>query len=303
MLKSRQLLSFNVTAAECPYHDPCDRHAAPQTCLGIDALPLFDGKPVLPGRNGYVFDIISVLARGVEPSEFDPYTCSCGAAGCAGIFDNVVLESDDEEVRWIFPEKPFRAEFNPDLVVAGEPLVFRFDRIQYETVLAETEAALIAMAEASTLPVLIALERDPANGAALREVIAEAREYTLDYIADRNYRLEIFGKLMDTFVSVAFPCGQHYQIAVSQLAYTLADRIVEGTEVDRDEPLEEEVLPNLHSGPEAILEAARTLPWEEIEHILWYDSSVEQEHIPLDTWDMVSEWANAQLAVRYPVLN
>jgi hypothetical protein len=303
MLKSRQILSFNVTATECPYHDPCDRHAAPQTCLGLDALPLFDGKPVLPGRNGYVFDIISVLARGVEPSEFDPYTCSCGAAGCAGIFENVVLESDDEEVRWIFPEEPFRAQLNPELTVAGEPLVFRFDRAQYAAALADTEAALIAQAEASTLPVLIATEREPASGSALREVLAEAREYTLDYIEDRNYRLEIFGKLMDTFVSVVFPCGQRYQIAVSHLAYTLADRIVDGTEVDRDEPLEEEVLPKLHSGPDAILEAACTLPWNEVEHILWYDSAAEQEHIPLDTLDMVSEWAGAQLAVQYPVLN
>lgn len=303
MLKTRQILSFNVTAMECPYHDPCDRHAAPQTCLGLDALPLFDGKPVLPGRNGYVFDIISVLARGVQSSEFDPYTCSCGAAGCVGIFENVVLESDDEEVRWIFPEEPFRAQLNPELAVVGEPLVFRFDRAQYEAALANTEAALIAQAEASTLPVLIATEREPASGSALREVLAEAREYTLDYIEDRNYRLEIFGNLMDTFVTVTFPSGQHYQIPVSHLAYTLADRIVEGTEIDRDEPLEEEVLPMLHAGPDAILEAARKLPWSEVEHILWYDSTAEQEHIPLDTLDMVSEWAGAQLAVRYPALN
>jgi len=293
------LLSFDVTAQEIPFGDPYDRDAEPVQCLALDAWPLVNGLPPIARPNGYVFDIVSVLARGLEPSEFDPYTCSCGAAGCVGIHQNVVLESDEHEVRWVFPEKPFRAEFDAALSTVGEPLVLRFGRAQYEAALAEVEGQLLARAEASQLPVVVGLDREPENGALFRENLASAREYTLQYIADRNHRFEIFGKLMDTFVTITFPCGQRYTIAVSHLAYTLADRISEANGVDRDEPLEDEVLPRLHSGHDAILAEARALSWSEVESIVWYDSSVEQEHVPLTEFDMAEQWAGAQFEVCY----
>lgn len=300
MTATRLPLSFDLTVTEAVHEDEFQEKPVPRPYLSVEAWPVVGGHRVIEGRTSYVFDTVMLLSHGTEPSDFDPFTCSCGVAGCVGIHENVQLEADADEVRWVFPEEPFRKELNPALAADGVALVLRFDRLQYEAALADLEKRILGLAEQRTLPVVVPPDSHPNLDEPFGEKLAAQREHTARWIADARHRKVIFNKLLDTDIAVTFPFGAHYEIAVSRLAWEMADNITGDDYEDRDRVLEEEVLPVLHGGDEAILAAVRALSWEQVSTFIWWDRSAGGEYVPLENRaDMPDQWANAQLVVRY----
>lgn len=118
--------------------------------LRVQVSPRINGQPLLPD-GGLVFDALRVLVVGIACAELDLYTCGCGVAGCAGIFEDCQTVVSDDSVIWRFPEVPFAARFAP-----GIPLELRFSRADYAAALASLEANLEARRQACGVPVMLA---------------------------------------------------------------------------------------------------------------------------------------------------
>jgi len=118
--------------------------------LRVEVSPLIDGCPLL-ASGGLVFDALSVLVSGATSAELDLYTCSCGVAGCAGIFEDCQCLVTEDSVNWRFPEEPFAKWFAP-----GMPLEIHFSLPGYVAALARLEGDLEARRAACGAPLLLA---------------------------------------------------------------------------------------------------------------------------------------------------
>lgn len=116
----------------------------------IQVRPLVDGQQLV---EGYVFDALTVIAHGCRSADVDLFTCSCGIAGCAGIFDDARIEVSDTHVSWTFPEEPFREKLNAELFPASAPLTVCFEREHYASAVAGLEQSLLGMSVDGGLPV------------------------------------------------------------------------------------------------------------------------------------------------------
>jgi hypothetical protein len=123
---------------------PCTRY------LRVQVSPRINGQPLL-ADGGLVFDALRVLVVGAAAAELDIYTCGCGVAGCAGIFEYCHTVVSDDSLVWRFPEVPFAASFT-----AGMPLELCFSRVDYAAALATLEADLEARRQACGVPVMLA---------------------------------------------------------------------------------------------------------------------------------------------------
>lgn len=121
----------------------------------VEPRPLVDGMPL---SRSYWFDALALLTWGTHSGAVDLFTCSCGVAGCAGIFEDTLVEVTDTCVAWTFPEDPFRGKLHEGFFAAGAPLTVRFERAQYDSALQALEQELLALAADGGLPVVIAPE-------------------------------------------------------------------------------------------------------------------------------------------------
>ena len=121
----------------------------------VEPRPLIDGVPL---SRSYWFDALALLTCGAHSGAVDLFTCSCGVAGCAGIFDDTLIEVTDTHVVWTFPEDPFRGKLDEGLFADGAPLMVRFERAHYDNALKALEQELLALAVDGGLPVVIAPE-------------------------------------------------------------------------------------------------------------------------------------------------
>ena len=302
MTATRLAISFDLTAQTRDYQDEAFENSPVQPYLHIDAWPLADGHSLLTSRSGYVFDLLAVLSHGLEASELDVFTCSCGVAGCAGIHETVQLQVDENEVRWVFPEEPFRVGFNTDLIASGEPLVLCFDRAQYEEALADAKRRLLGLSEGTGLPAAIPPFAYPDLETPLRQTIEEAWDYTQNRIEEERHRAVIFGNLLDAEIKVSFPNGAVYRLIVPHLAYTVSEKVAEARGLDDyDDVLEEETLPAFHANHDGMVAAARALTWEEVHHFVWPDSRIVQTvWLPAEPEEQVKQWAGAVLELQLP---
>ena len=65
--------------------------------------------------------------------EFDIFTCSCGVAGCAGIFEGITVTHSPDEITWVCPD-PIAVRIGSSDDVEGhvkDTRRFRFDPVQY----------------------------------------------------------------------------------------------------------------------------------------------------------------------------
>lgn len=65
--------------------------------------------------------------------EFDIFTCSCGVAGCAGIFEGITVTHSPDEITWVCPEPIAVRTGSSDDVEdhVKDSRHFRFDPVQY----------------------------------------------------------------------------------------------------------------------------------------------------------------------------
>lgn len=115
-------LSFQVK------HTPADEEGN----VVAEIYPRVNGVPLLDIDGNYMFDSQVTAQLGVQDAVFSPFTCSCGDAACAGIHEQVSMAVEDGVVTWRFPEEPFRHTLNQNLFPDGQPLILKFDQVQYE---------------------------------------------------------------------------------------------------------------------------------------------------------------------------
>jgi hypothetical protein len=118
--------------------------------LRVQVSPRINGQPLLSG-GGLVFDALRVLVVGTAAAELDLYTCGCGVAGCAGIFEDCHTVVRDDSVIWCLPKVPFAAMLAP-----GMTLDLCFSRAGYADALARLEADLEARRQARGVPLMLA---------------------------------------------------------------------------------------------------------------------------------------------------
>ena len=183
MFPVRLPLTFELVIDEAVYKDEFDDSAPDRPYRSVQVRPFAGGHELVVSPHGLVFDAVSVLAHGIEPSEFDPYTCSCGVAGCAGIHFEVALQADADEVRWVLPEDPYRNLLNPALRTEGQPLVVRFERTQYLEALADLQARILALGADGGLPVTVSPDEWPDLDVPVADMLARARKHTLEWLS------------------------------------------------------------------------------------------------------------------------
>lgn len=272
-----------------------DRAARPY--LEVEVRPLVNGVSPL---SGYVFDIVSLLAHGVEPSEFDPYTCSCGVAGCAGIHECVTLDSDHDIVSWSFPEEPFRKRLAASLFDEGRPLQLVFRRQQYEQALADVEQRLLALEAEQELPVIVPPDSHPDLNVSLTDMLARARQYTREWLDEKAATRELYGPLLHEEVLAVFPDQRRLVLSVRNIAQDEAQRLANlpGATQDADELLESAVVPAFLADRQAIVRAAQLLSWDDVDACAWRENVPGVDRCTEDAETMARNWPLAALSVR-----
>jgi hypothetical protein len=74
--------------------------------MGYDDETFIDGVIV----EGYCIDFNEVAKSLCTPGDYEIFTCGCGVAGCAGIFEGVTVRHDGSNILW-FLNQPFKAEY------------------------------------------------------------------------------------------------------------------------------------------------------------------------------------------------
>jgi len=157
MTHDYRTLSFqlNITTQTSEKFDQAGASTDGPPYRSVEPRPLVDGMPL---SLSYWFDALALLTWGTHSGAVDLFTCSCGVAGCAGIFEDTLVEVTDTHVAWTFPDDPFRGRLHEGLFAPGAPLTVRFERAHYDSALQALEQELLALAADGGLPVVIAPE-------------------------------------------------------------------------------------------------------------------------------------------------
>lgn len=241
--------------------------------LSVLVHPLVNGKKL---TSGYAVDIRALVGYGARATTLDIYTCSCGVAGCAGIFDDVHLGVDGTSVTWTFPEAPFRQKFDPELFPAGSPLLVRFNKAQYVQALANLESQLYEMTLASELPLALVPYAYPDLTRTIGQELAGARRWADTLLARIAERKSLFQHLYDAALELEWPNGSRRRAWVASLADSLAYQLAEarngdigGDEDPRADILAEEVVPTFLASEESLFAKVKELDWTEARTMLW----------------------------------
>ena len=268
-------LSFRIaTSVYTPQQEPWQA-VAPLPYFVVTVRPVCDGLPL--AESGDVFDVITLLCHGAVSAEFDLYTCSCGVAGCAGIFEQVQLVIDGDTASWTFPEEPFRKYLNVALCPADEPLTVLFSRAQYEQALIALEADLLALDETNTLPLMFPPGDPPEDERTFATMMALVRKRSAAWKQEQADRHELFGPLLKEQVHVEFTDGRRFYMDVISLAHAHAELLREAndSEGDSKEALSDTVVPSYLADREAVLAFARSQPWSLMDDHCYRDIEAE----------------------------
>lgn len=235
----RDTISFVVTPKTLELEDFSSD--APQDGEPAQATPNPDNEYVFlhvtPVINGVsipcaTFDAAEVLALGTDTGFFEPFTCSCGNAGCAGIWDDAYLTTVGDTVEWRFAEEYFRESFPVEITAGREVLTYRFDKAHYLAALAAlTDALRAAWSNHERTDFTIgAYAHEEQFGRNFDEMLAEQRGYMLARLQRHANRKALFGDKLEADVRATLPDGSVFAISVTSLADYLAFEEVEGTE-------------------------------------------------------------------------
>lgn len=185
--------------------------------------PFLDGQPL---GHDQLFGLKDVLLLEDQPGQLDVFTCSCGAAGCAGFHDTVevLLAAEDTQVIWTFPEEGYRAALNPALFPAEAPLQVCFDRAHYRAVLADLESRLLETESHDPTPLLLH-DADSRNADArpLAERLAAERESYQQWQADCRWRKTTFAELLNYELQATWADGTRWGTSLENLLYAYVE--------------------------------------------------------------------------------
>lgn len=227
-------------------------------------------QPFINGQRFCVslFDAVLLLSAHLQPQTLDIFTCSCGVAGCAGIFEEAELVVTDQSVAWHFPENPFRERLNPELIEAGQPLTFVFERAGYTAALAQLRADLLSLEQLSLgqeppLPVAVAPDNWPDLDDVLVDQLDRAAAAMATRLAKEAAERHRFGQLYDAELEITLTNGGCYRAGVPSLLYDIERAQADPAQFDL------EVLPLLRASEAALILAVQLMDWQDLQVHLW----------------------------------
>lgn len=272
----RRTLSFDVSASQETAEFGEGQY------LAVRVRALADGQSMYGDASKEdVFNAVQMLTQGAESGELEVFTCECGVAGCAGIFEDVVVKVAEQEVRWTFPQDPFRERLAPALVEGG-PLVIAFDRNQYVQALSELTRQIDALTEGSegVFNVLPCHHRIPETmGPSFSRYISECRVNAAEYAAHSAKLKAAEGALNDFALQTTLPNGIVLRTTLATLAYSLMPSGIEDTCGWLDGGMRERILAN----PVAALNDIVRTEWEYVFSVHAYPESAEKD-LNADGW-------------------
>lgn len=257
-------LSFEITCSAITLPaEPGSENAKPFHYVGTRVTPHVNGQQLMVNARWPVFDALALFMHGEAPSTFDLYTCSCGAAGCTGIFDEFSLDSDDSTVCWTFGEDYFRKQLNTALLPADQPLKVVFDKAQYLEAVAGLRAELIELDNKWELPVLVVVTDFPEAhlDRTVQQTIEKCEEWFRDECAEEADRLVRYGELLNLGVRAEFADGKSFIASVSQVVDAIADVRLPHEYEEQVMLVKEVLVPALREDVTRLLDWARELTW------------------------------------------
>lgn len=229
------------------------------------AYRLIEVRPVIDGLqlSADVFDATYVLAAGLRPMALDIFTCDCGVAGCAGIFEEAEIQVSKNLVSWAFPESTFKPRLNADLVSAAPLLVFEFEKSAYRQALKTLKSDLLAQEKESPLPVAVAPDNWPDLATSLQKRLRRAYAGVTNQLLEAAAEQNRFQHLYSAQLEITRPDGCIYRCWVRPLLYALEQA------QENSQTFEREVLPLLLSSDTALVLAVSAIPWSDFQLQLW----------------------------------
>lgn len=115
-----------------------------------------DGEKIISRNVDFLALHLSILAE--DTSYHYIYTCSCGEPGCAGVWDDIAVSKDSDEVVWRFDKQLYehliKDEVKEKLETDLDDYVIRFNKRQYKE---EIERLLLKMKEERALNKVVAV--------------------------------------------------------------------------------------------------------------------------------------------------
>lgn len=193
---------------------------------GADSYVFLEVTPLINGAaiECALFDAATVLAQDTHAGYFEPFTCSCGTAGCAGIMEDAYLSVHDDIVQWRFPEQYFRTSLPAGLTIDRSPLTFNFSITNYKLALdalVEELQRFYVMLPRVTFFIGDNPDDDELE-TPLQEQLADIRERRLNWLRQTNLRNETFGDMSCASVYATLPEGSVFSVHLVSLADSLA---------------------------------------------------------------------------------
>lgn len=238
----------------------------------VAVRPLVNGVPIV--ENAYCFDLAAILALGATSWTRDIYTCDCGNAGCAGIFEDCKIEVSEATVAWKFPDDPFKKMAHPLHVNSRERLVFTFERGQYFASLRNLVNEILLIEENSTLPVnyhcdSVYMVEDIADSVSDRMIEDKLRLEA--WISSENKRRECFGPLVNSTVMITMDQGIVLKIGVENLLRDIASQRAD--DMDEVDYIAEKLVPEALANRDYLVNLVRQMSWSDVWQKSWVDQA------------------------------
>lgn len=211
-----------------------------------------------------VLDFALLLVYGLSDAEdLDIFTCSCGNAGCAGVYDSARISVYQDKLRWHFPYSVAKEVAPTFAVEAGQELVITFDSQAYAAELARVLADCEAIRTQEPAN-LFGLDEGDTPGATIAELIDERREYRLRWDKSVAYRLAVWGEDRNAELVVQVPGStESIPVLLEWLAVDLAQRAGAESEEEVEALVASTIAPTLRASPGQALAAAQVMTWDE----------------------------------------
>lgn len=305
------LLSFQLSIENEPYEDALvdgvhvddPQTLAPAIPVSVPRAvvrPLVNGRPVCAR---YLFDASALLTQRDVSGPVDLFTCTCGEPGCAGLFDDTVLEVEGPLVHWHFPEDPFRSTLGENWFTSAEPLTFTFTREQYLHALAGLTVGLVANERELGEPLALSPVEDRPTEPLLERLAAWQEDFRAGAAA-MSQRLDTFGPLLGEDLVATLDSNIEIRMPAWTVALTLADHRVEpmldgrARDTAMQEALMHDIVPSMLLSRDNVIRAARELGLIELEDWALVDFSASAVGVDLpEMEDLAEPFKQAEMRV------
>lgn len=258
--------------------------------------PLVNGQKVLSKGE---FDVLQVLAGGLDTQEaVDIFTCSCGEAGCAGIFNDCRILVEADKVCWLMPVANFHPDEVPALERMGDNYIrMTFGRAEYETALEQLRTKLSQDALEKGKPVCIGpgwtILQDDAW--APDDVANQLRLCGERYIKNRDEHIDYlkhWGPLLSKEVHLT--CANGYPLGITP--NFIVGTLVENRRFDSPEEaekFEKALIAEMLADDDNILRLTEELSWKNVMDIAWgrgNELNVDEDNALFTKLSAMKEW-------------